>query len=98
MNENYLLEFTEKDERIEDLNIEIENLLNAKKSLEKALNDINDIDEASDLINYLEQDITEINNILDRLNNEMKELVEGTDTYENEYEERMKEYREMQGF
>lgn len=98
MNENYLPEYTEKDEKIEDLNIEIENLLNAKKSLEKALNDINDIDEASDLVNYLEQDITEINNILDKLNDEMKELVEEPNTYENEYEERMKEYREMQGF
>lgn len=86
----------QKQQRIEELSLAIDNLLNAKRHTQSAMNDIMDICEAEDLIGYYEQDLTEIDHILDKLNSELEEIIE----YEpyDEYNERQREYRKMQGF
>lgn len=96
--EVYEMSDMEKENRIEDLDLVIENLLHAKECLAKAMNDIEDIEEADDLRGYFESDLNEVNRLLDMFNDELKEILEEVDMWENDYVERMNEYRKMQGF
>ena len=86
----------QKEQKIEELNLAIDNLLNAKRHIQSAMNDVMEVDDAQDLIGYFEEDLREIDHILDQLNFELEQIIE----YEpfDEYNERQREYRKMQGF
>lgn len=86
----------QKEQKIEELNLAIDNLLNSKRHIQSAMNDVMEIYDAQDLIGYFEEDLREIDHILDQLNFELEQIIE----YEpfDEYNERQREYRKMQGF
>lgn len=86
----------QKQQRIEELSLAIDNLLSAKKFTQNAMNDVMEVYEAEDLIGYYEEDLRELERIIDKLNSELEEIIE----YEpyDEYNERQREYRKMQGF
>lgn len=92
--EIYEMSDSQRENRIEELNIAIDNLLEARKHLESTMNDISDICEADDLMGYLEQDLRELNHVIDQLNDELQELLDFEPSLYDDFEERMREFNE----
>ena len=92
--EIYEMTDSQRENRIEELNIAIDNLLEARKHIENTMNDISDIPEADDLMGYLEQDLRELNHVIDQLNDEMKDLLDFEPSLYDDFEERMREFNE----
>jgi len=92
--EVYEMTDSQRENRIEELNIAIDNLLEARKHIESTMNDISDICEADDLMGYLEQDLRELNHIIDQLNDELQELLDYEPNLYNEYQERTREFND----
>ena len=94
------------DELVEEqdlLLINLKDIENALDKIDKALNDIADVntdvmsniyDELEDIRNVIDEELTGIKIDLEEIESCMRIL---EDTYDN-YSERQKEYREMQGF
>ena len=94
----YELSKLELEELKENRELDIENLMNSKDHLQKALNDITDIEECDDLIGYLEECIKEAEYNLTRISDDIKDIINAMQDVEDDYNERQREYREMQGF
>lgn len=89
-------EYTEKDKEIEDLEIRQENFIDALKRLKEALNSVKDYDN-EDVTYSIKDAISSAEYEIEQLNDQLEEL-KNTDTWDNDYDERMSEYRRMQGF
>lgn len=87
----------EIDDKIEDLELQQENYIHALKELQKAQNDIEDYED-DDLKCYVLNAIQEIERLIICIGDDIKELKDPPDEWDNDYEERMSEYRKMQGF
>ena len=95
----YELSKNELEEIKEQYEINISDLMNAKEHLQKALNDILDIEECDDLIGYLEECIKEAEYNMTRISDEISSIIKTLqDSWDDDYNERQREYREMQGF
>lgn len=95
----YELSKNELEEIKEQYEINIADLMNAKEHLQKALNDIADIEECDDLIGYLEECIKEAEYDMTRISDEISSIIKTLqDSWDDDYNERQREYREMQGF
>ena len=93
----YEPEYTERDERIEVVKDRIYDLEEIKKHLETGLETLNGNPDYDDLVGYFEECIKETNKLIDDNKEELNELLEEPNLYD-EYNERMREYREQQGF
>lgn len=82
---------------IEDKELDISNLLNARKRLKQMINDVSDCEYADDLRAYLNEDMKELDMIIGKLRADIEDM-QSEDEPEDDYDERMKEYRQMQGF
>lgn len=89
-------EYTENDKKIEDLEIRQENFIDALKRLKEALNSVKDYDN-EDVTYSIKDAISSAEYEIEQLNDQLEEL-KNTDTWDNDYDERMSEYRKMQGF
>lgn len=89
-------EYTEKDKKIEDLEIRQENFIDALKRLKEALNSVKDYDN-EDVTYSIKDAISSTEYEIEQLNDQLEEL-KNTDIWDNDYDERMSEYRRMQGF
>ena len=87
----------DKENIIEDKELDISNLLNARKRLKEMINDVSDCEYADDLRAYLNEDMKELEMIIGRLKADIEDM-QNEETPEDDYNERMREYREMQGF
>lgn len=92
--EIYEMSEEQKQNRIEEIDIALDNLLNARTNLEKAMNDVSDILEADDLMGYFSQDLRELNNIIDQLNDELQDILDYEPNLYNEYQERTREFND----
>lgn len=89
----------ELEEIKEELETQIGDLLDSKENLIKALNDIPKIPECDDLIGYIEECIKECENLMESISNDIKDIIELLEEDRtSDYNERMREYRELQGF
>ena len=68
-----------------------------KKHLETGLETLKENPDYDDLVGYIEECIKETNRLIDDNKEELNELLEEPNLYD-EYNERMREYREQQGF
>ena len=93
----YEPEYTERDERIEVVKDRIYDLEEIKKHLETGLETLNGNPDYDDLVGYFEECIKETNKLIDDNKEELNELLEEPNLYD-EYNERNREYRELQGF
>lgn len=92
--EIYEMTEEQKQNRIEEIDIALDNLLNARTNLEKAMNDVSDILEADDLMGYFSQDLRELNHIIDQLNDELQDILDYEPNLYNEYQERTREFND----
>lgn len=90
----------ELEEIKENLETQICDLLDTKEHLFKALNDIPKIPECEDLTGYMEECIKECENLMESIGNDIKDIIDllDSDRLYDDYDERQREYREMQGF
>lgn len=93
----YEPEYTERDERIEVVKERIYDLEEIKKHLENGIETMKGNPDYDDLIGYFEESLKETNRLIDDNKEELNELLEEPSLYD-EYNERMREYREQQGF
>ena len=93
----YEPEYTERDERIEVVKDRIYDLEEIKKHLETGLETLKENPDYDDLVGYFEESLKETNRLIDDNKEELNELLEEPNLYD-EYNERMREYRELQGF
>lgn len=89
----------ELEEIKEVLEVNVKDLLNSKENLFKALNDVPEMDDCEYLTKCIEESIREVDALLDSISNDIKDIIELLEEdRSSEYNERQREYREMQGF
>ena len=83
----------------EDKELEFQNIIDGLQRARESLNCISDYESCEESISYLEEVLKDLEYQADRLKAELDEIVEwlSIEPYD-EYNERMNEYRRMQGF